>query len=462
MPIGVSLEIPEGKGAGFAGQALPGTAESIPGGVENQLYYNGLEMNVLTNIDRYRIIEIGGLGDADIRDTRDNNPSSDGETAFNAYYGGRTITLTGRIEAHNLGKLRDMQEAMRGAFATLEEQPLYFLTGDPTTNHYINCRKSQSLSMGEVQKDHDFYRDFLITLRASDPRFVSQRTHTTTIYPNNVVNPSFEGGTTHWTKTATSWTASTFERTREYAAHGEWGGKFTGTKDATTTERELMLQTDTGTSGMPVIELERYTVQFSVNVVNASNRGFQLRVDWYTSRGALVSTSKTELSTGTGSRVVRATFEAPATSAFAAVSIVAISTESSDGIDIRYDNVWFVRGAPETVGYGFIGNSGNFTTLPLIRAYGRLVSLKLTNEANGQVLKACYSAVTIENGKFYVFDIARRTLFNSEGENRFGDFDERADWLTLSAGENFMFLDVENTGESTSAKVEIVYRNAWL
>jgi hypothetical protein len=69
--------------------------------------------------------------------------------------------------------LRDMQYAIRTAFNVLEEKPLIIRTGNWRRDALLYCRKSQAIQMRESQPDMRFYRDFLITLRASNPRILS-------------------------------------------------------------------------------------------------------------------------------------------------------------------------------------------------------------------------------------------------------------------------------------------------
>lgn len=107
--------------------AIPGQGLGLKG-LETIMEYNGLFLNDRRFPDCFRVNDIGGLDDADVRDSRENNPGFHGETVFNAWYGGRTITLTGRIEGTSVNLLRDMQHAMRSAFSGLQEQPLYFRT----------------------------------------------------------------------------------------------------------------------------------------------------------------------------------------------------------------------------------------------------------------------------------------------------------------------------------------------
>lgn len=166
---------------GAANTAVLGSGVAVPTGLEALLEYNGLFLNNTSIADKFRINEISGFDDADIRDVREVNPGHHGETAYEALYGGRTITLTGRIEAYSLEKLRDMQHALRSAFADLTEKPLTVRTGSFARDHQIYCRKSSPIQMREVQADWNFFRDFMLTLRASDPRIVSFQQQVATI-----------------------------------------------------------------------------------------------------------------------------------------------------------------------------------------------------------------------------------------------------------------------------------------
>lgn len=161
------------KWQGDPNVSIQGSGLSVPYGLEAIFSYNGLVMNDLTVFDKYRIMSIDGLADPDIRDTREDKPGEDGEDVYDSYYGGRTIVLRVRVEAYELKKLRDMEEALRTAFVSMEELPLYFLTGDPTKDHYIMCKKSASLTKEEDIQNLNFrhFREWQITLRASDPRF---------------------------------------------------------------------------------------------------------------------------------------------------------------------------------------------------------------------------------------------------------------------------------------------------
>lgn len=158
---------------GYVDRYALGSDRIRVGGIENIIEFNGSRINETRNADAVVITSIDGLSDADVRDNRELNPGYDGETAFSANYGGRTIVLNGFIRSGTLNKLRNMQEGLKRIFSPLEERPLVFRGLNNTKHLQIYCRKSQPITMTEVQQNFEFKREFQVTLRASDFRFTS-------------------------------------------------------------------------------------------------------------------------------------------------------------------------------------------------------------------------------------------------------------------------------------------------
>lgn len=173
-PVGVATAFAPGPSEGVPGHLTTlGSGLAIPGGLECAFEYRGLILNVRGTPERYRLSSIDGLMDADIRDTRDPNTNSDGETPYNAFYGGRTVVLNGTILAYSIPKLRDMTQALRSAFSDIgNEYPLIFRTGTFAHDHMIYCKKISAINMTEQQQNQDIRRDFQISLRASYPCFL--------------------------------------------------------------------------------------------------------------------------------------------------------------------------------------------------------------------------------------------------------------------------------------------------
>jgi hypothetical protein len=174
--IVLDTEVPLTRGQGLPDErVLVSTPDAFPTGLESPWEYNGLILNDRSTVDKITILKIDGLADADVRDSREVNPSSDGETPGLALYGGRTVVLSGRVQAVTINKLRDMQQAIREAFADLStERPLICKTDRVARDAYIYCRKSQAIAWSEEwNHGQRFYRDYMVTLRASDPRWQS-------------------------------------------------------------------------------------------------------------------------------------------------------------------------------------------------------------------------------------------------------------------------------------------------
>jgi hypothetical protein len=95
-------------------------------GVQAFIEYNGLVLNDRHQADRIRVTNITGLDDADISDSREVIPGDDGEAAYDSYYRGRTMVMTGRIEAGSLGNLKRLERDLKAAFAPLVEAPMKF------------------------------------------------------------------------------------------------------------------------------------------------------------------------------------------------------------------------------------------------------------------------------------------------------------------------------------------------
>jgi hypothetical protein len=176
MPIVTVSQIPPGSPSYPSDSALFF-------GVESEFQYNGLTLNDRSLENKYRITQIGGIGGADVRDNREVRQGRDGERSLSSFYAGRTITLGGRIEALNdhLHGLRVMTTNLNGAFNKLRESTLYINQGSlGGWDTQIDCRPSQPIAMSEEIKTWYHYRDFLVTLRAADPRILSQQETTQT------------------------------------------------------------------------------------------------------------------------------------------------------------------------------------------------------------------------------------------------------------------------------------------
>lgn len=147
------------------------------------LVLNDIE-NRNTNLDPfgwYRVLSIDGLWDQEMRTESYNLPNQHGARSGDYYYGGKTIVISGVIEAADMPNLRQMQNALADAFRDALPHKMFFQIIDggghtdagyvtPTaTQLFVTCRKNQKIDMPEVQVNLKHTRAFTIQLFADDP-----------------------------------------------------------------------------------------------------------------------------------------------------------------------------------------------------------------------------------------------------------------------------------------------------
>lgn len=182
--------------------ALPGSLTAQPPGIEAVYTYNGLTFNDRKVVDKFRITRTSGLNDGgvDLRTNEEPNPSAIGANPLANFLGGRTFTIEGSIIAHNVEKLRDMEQALRTALYSTVERPLTMSrVYDTTRDVYIMCRIADKPAWKDefTNTTGNLQRDFQIIMRASDPRIYSynQRTYSATI-GQTLSFPNITAGTT--------------------------------------------------------------------------------------------------------------------------------------------------------------------------------------------------------------------------------------------------------------------------
>lgn len=102
-------------------------ANQIPADVGVVMKFNGFNFNDrLSALEIARVTTIDGLFGTDIKDSRADNPSDDGDVAYGARHAARTVTLSGNFEAGNLAAITAMKVALGRAVNDLAEHPLVF------------------------------------------------------------------------------------------------------------------------------------------------------------------------------------------------------------------------------------------------------------------------------------------------------------------------------------------------
>jgi len=153
--------------------ALPGSGLAAPLSIRATLSFNGITINDLTTIDRYVVTSVDGFYSADIRSNSIPNPGDHGETPLNNFVGGRTMLITGYIEAHNAERLEDLTQALVSSFYSMTEKPLVLSIADIDRDVQIMARLADKPQFSDRFDGFQFRRNFQLTLRATDPRWYS-------------------------------------------------------------------------------------------------------------------------------------------------------------------------------------------------------------------------------------------------------------------------------------------------
>jgi len=498
-----------GLAGGDALLAVVGTKDSQPRGLEAVLEFNTLYFHDLKVIDKYRLVKISGFhGLPEIRDSREPNPQAHGETAFNAFFSGRTMVLEGRIEAHTIWKLRDMQQALRTAFADLTEHPLIIRTPSLDTDVQINCR-TLGLVMEDQQSNFEHYRDFQITLRASDPRFVR---YIETIYdaPFGVldtfaVNDVVDGGGNVIGDVLAPNYAYDFGGGTLYVSGNQLVPRDTTTKEffRDTVPKQADWQTtlkfrtpaSVGVPDLAVVVKEidvnnKILIQISASTIfpnvriAGSGTGYanvvytlQPNTDYWL-RGAII-----------GNVVSGALYTAdPSVGSPAPVATVPSYTLSSGeqavlgstkvgypgfrvkpgDLNWRYDNF---QASPQSIVASntafVIRNTGNFDARPIARIYGPVTAPKIKNNSTGEQFELTGS---IPAGSYYEIDFGKKTVKeftgvpNDVGTSRYSQVPITAEFFGLqpqTIGDNDISLSASSSSGVTPA-LRFYHRDTWV
>lgn len=500
MPI-LLEEILANLAAGSATVAMPGTGNSQPGGLECRFQYNGLVMHDRAYIDKIRITKIDGLQDADIRDSRENNPADHGETPFEAWYGGRTITFEGRIEAHNINKLRDMQQALRYAFSGLRESPLYFLKASSidygAEDIRINCRKYSQIQMTEQQSNlSNVYRDFQVTVRASKPWFESANEIEQTInfgildeFSSDTVSASpyytydtgsglvVSGGSLFATTGSTNqvyrnslgYDPGDLRTTVKYSTTGSITGYDFG-----------HLQRRLSATVALLYKLHAYGASsyMSINAVNtdittlATSSMFSISAStayWFrtAASGNILSAEHWSIepyqSTASASVTLSHTLSGD--------DSTLLGTGKQGKAGLKFSSVPYnmpfddYRIEPLALNHQImtVVNSGNFNSRPVLRLYGPFCDTTITNEILMEE-ETSYRSMTINGGisasTYYEYNVSESTLRDVAGNNKFSQLDIESQDILLPPGTSY--ISIAAVSLFGTPKMSLFYRNTWM
>lgn len=163
-------------------------------GPHSLLRRNGITFNNRAGLECFWVEDFSGFDSADIRISAQDNTEEIGELPERGFYGGRTMTLSGWVQAGSYPRLLTMGRELLDSLLGLEEVDMIITTqiGSIFTmaDVSIACRPA-AVNLATKIEGSDitkvFKRNFSISLRASDPTFKSTVLHTANLVPG-VVN----------------------------------------------------------------------------------------------------------------------------------------------------------------------------------------------------------------------------------------------------------------------------------
>jgi len=105
---------------------LSSAGAARPGGLESLIWANGLVINDQDDPEQIYVKNVDGLWGTEVRDQREAKVNDDGEDVYDTLLGGKLVTITGHINAYNLDRMRDMEQAIERAFPHDYDYPVVF------------------------------------------------------------------------------------------------------------------------------------------------------------------------------------------------------------------------------------------------------------------------------------------------------------------------------------------------
>lgn len=506
----LAIPSPEvGLGTGSSSEVIIGTGASVPSGVDMPISYNSLLLNNRQWIDTYVVNKIAGLSDAAIRDDRENNPSADGETAFDAYYGGKTFTLSGYIRAFNLAKLDDMEQALRAAFHDIKtEKEMIFLHRNPLGVAMIMCKKGAELVLDDEQTTENYFkRDFMITMKASNPNILAKvdsyeskklawldefledslGDYTFISGPGMTVSSGYLRPTDN--------TANSFVR-NDSLDFPDVGSVVeykvgTGASPADGSEQRIYLRFQqngletvyavlSGTSNLQIVGVvDGVATILATDSTSYSPAAGSTYFFFFTAIGNQLEARvyTTDPRKGDGGTLVKSVSHT--ISGFANVTAFGIGTIGDQAFTLK-------GGTSNGSTWGFTNISTNVTKLtadpvlttpnlgngdaePLIRITGDFTSPVITNGTRGETMSFTKNGgASLLDGQYYEIDIANDTILDENGLRRWENFAIGSDWIKLSPGEDQILMTASSVGIGWDGsswffpEISFTYRSTWV
>lgn len=478
-------------------------------GLETIIQYNDLLLNDRRYADRYLVTEITGLDDADVRDSREDNPESDGENAYNSFYSGRTVTIKGEIQAGSIDRLRQMQFDLKQAFNTLEESELDFIFGD-WVEHFDVSGWTVNWNVSGAN------------LAIVDGELVSTTTSARTcrLTEKTVFGPDVEVTQKIGVGSAvTTWSHRLIikgidDNNYLYAQMANGGalsigknvaGTPTTLDSVTTTTASILLDywlsvkivgnivtaewwdEEPSFDGVPIGTVSHELAGGNISTYGAAvsgQVGFYLisgssngtwTYDDFNAKQLTNSDSQLlarkvgkvdipEIQAGKNARrsfMITLRASDPTLRSRGLLVTEVDSAESAltfdaggAGLTFPSDGSGLIFGTTSLT----VTNNGNYFSYPIVRFYGEMVDPALVNLNTGERISI---ETTIADGDYLEVDVFNRTIKDAGGTNRYGYLSNDHNWMKLSPGDTPLGLGIDSFSGSFS-RVVVFWRHSWM
>jgi Phage tail protein len=488
-------------------------------GAHALIEYNGYVMNDRYQSDRIHVTQITGLDDPDVYDSRDPKPGAHGETVYDSWYRGRTIMLTGQVEAGNLGTYVSLKRDLKAAFAPLVESPMKFRWfdvydsfDDPNALDSYTAVSGSTAGLTPSQGVLLLPTSAFQLLRSADARLWGDAQQTTRIvagaqdattvslitkYMNygNYVQCSyvagsgspyllvtvFSGGVEYdlngigvdpiaigqsiWLRarqegdlvTAELWLSPPQDDAVPDYTTSAW---LTGS-DADMLGDTVLSQVGFGAqAASPQWALDDYRVN-SLYPGDAMFMAKKLAAIQMTDMPQTIGTNRFVCAF----QVTMRASNYVVLGATQAISQTLVPTTSrSPSLGFTFDLTFPLTFRKYTstldsisLNILSVNNRGTAPSKPKIIVYGALTGFSIENLVNGQ---AFVWNGTLEDGDYLVVDSYRNTIANSAGTNMLAYFDPTSDWLQLEPGWNDLYFG--GSGYSGNTRVLLFARGSWM
>lgn len=506
-------------GVRYAYQTAPWDAP-LSLGVHALIEYNGYVINDRYQADRIRVFSITGLDDSDISDSREVVPGDHDEFPYDAWYRGRTIVMTGEIQAGSLGTLKRLERDLKAAYAPLQESPLKFRWfdiydsfDDPQTLQNYTAATGSTFSLtvsGGVllwsttaptlllrTADNRLWGDAQTTIRV----VIGSVSSTSSVYvvpsykdASNYVQVAYNANSGSPVLTISSIVSGVSHQLVSTNLSGIVQGQsiwLRGRREGDLITGEVWT-TPPAADSFPTFSTSAWLtgsdadlfgdavltqVGFGAQTTNTNWALDDFKVEsicpgdviFNARKLSPISIKDSQDSLSRFKRSFQITMRASKSLAFGATqcrSTTLFPTASTSGAQLGFTapltSPLIARSfLPGTIAQQnnilFVRNRGNAFTRPKIYVYGSLLNLNLINLTNNQ--QVTWSG-TLLDGDYLVIDCAARTIVNSAGVNMLQFFQSSSSaWMWLEPGWNDIY--VGGSGYSGNTRVVCLYRPAW-